>query len=321
MNRRRKIYRGINRRSRFNILKTITIVTVIVVIGLAGRYSYTKIKDINIEDINIVEKFNNSDIVSRITSKIPFLNNFDSNFITADDISKELVELQGDTENDDSIESSNMEKVEGTKLAKTEGWSFYTIQVASVQNGKDLEKIESELDNNKIPFSVVDINGIKKVQTYSFFEQDATRAYLEEVKEVYPDAFLAEMKIPMLSLEYTSKYEYVGGISNQLNKLITNFKDESDFWKKNKDNINKQEYNKILTNRSEIIQSIEEEVNKIDYDGMSSFKSNLVKYTNDVNEKITQSSKAANEEQYHISKSNFISCMQGYFSFIKLIEV
>lgn len=315
MNKRGKIYRGFNRRNRFNIAKIITVAIVLVGVGLAGRYSYLKMKD-----IDIVGKFSNSNIVSNIASKIPFLDNYESNFITADDISKELGELEEDTKKDDSLESSKIEEVEDIKLSKIEGWEFFTIQVASVKDDKDLVKIEEELNKNKIPFSVVEVDNMKKVQTYSFFEQDAARVYLEEVKSVYPEAFLSEMKIPMLSLEYTNKYEYVGEISNQLNKLITNFEDESNFWQKNKENLNKEEYNKILTDRSEIIQAIEKEVDKIDYEGMDSFRDYLAKYVKDVNEKITQSSKAANEEQYHISKGNFVSCMHGYFSFINLIE-
>lgn len=318
MNRRRKIYKGFNRRNKYNS-KVLIITTSLIVICVIGVYGYTKLKE-----INIVDKIRNNKVITYITSKIPNKGESDLGFITADDISKELEEIEDkvkeeDINKEDSTNISANEN-EDIKLAKTEGWGFYTIQVASVNDDKDLEKIKSELNTNKIPCSIVEVDNTKKVQTYSFFDEESTRGYLEEVKKVYPDAFISEMKVPMLSLEYTNKYEYVGNISSQLNKLITNFEDESSFWKKSKDSLNKEEYNKILTNRSEIIKTIEVEVDKIDYEGMKVFKDSLEKYANEINDRITESSKAVNEEQHHIAMGNFVSCMQGYYSFINIIK-
>lgn len=317
MNRRRKIYRSFNARNKSKE-KLITITISMLVVGAICGYGYIKLKE-----IEIVDKVMNSKLVTYITSKVAEVDKSNSGFITADDISKELDEIKNteetNTKNEESTKQDEV-KVESIKLANTEGWNFYTIQVASVQDDKDLEKFKNELKSSKIPCSVIEVDNVKKVQTYSFFDEEATRSYLEDVKKVYPDAFISQVKIPMLSLEYTSKYEYVGNISNQLNKLITNFKEESTFWKKSIDSINKEEYNTILTNRSKIITDIEKEVDKIDYEGMKGFKDNLGSYVNDINDKITQSSKAIKEEEYHVAMSNFVSCMQGYYSFINTIQ-
>ena len=43
----------------------------------------------------------------------------------------------------------------------------------------------------------------------------------------------------------------------------------------NKNNINLEEYNNILTNRKTMVKNIEKEVSKIDYKGAEVFKSNL----------------------------------------------
>lgn len=317
MNRRKKIYRGFNSRKRSKE-KFITITISVLVVGLICGYGYIKLKE-----IELVDKVMSSKVINYITSKIPDLDKNNSEFITADDISKELDEIKDNTKSDSKKEETTNDgetESETIKLANTEGWNFYTIQVASVQDDKDLEKFKNELKNNKIPCSVVEVDKTKKVQTYSFFDEESTRSYLDEVKSVYEDAFISEVKIPMLSLEYTSKYEYVGNISNQLNKLITNFEEESNFWKKSKGSVNKEEYNNILTNRSKIIKNIEVEVDKIDYEGMKGFKDNLVKYVNDINDRITQSSKAVNEDEHYIAMGNFVSCMQGYYSFINIIQ-
>lgn len=314
MNRRRKIYRGFNKRNKFLQTK---IIAVVISITIVGGYAYIKLKDVEIGSI-----FSNNKIISTISDKINLFNKPKSEVITSDDISNELDKIKSEEEQkkEEDIETSNIQENEDIKLAKTDGWNFYTIQVASVKEDKDMEKIESTLTKDKIPYSIVEIDGMKKVQTYSYFEESSARTHLEDVKKSFPDAFISEMKIPMLSLEYTNKYAYVEEISNELNKLITNFKEESSFWEKNKDEVDKEKYNQILTNRKNIVDSIQGQVEKIDYSGMSVFKDNLGKYMDDVDGKITQSSKATNEEQYNVSKGLFVSCMQGYFSFINMIK-
>ncbi len=214
----------------------------------------------------------------------------------------------------------NEESNEVVKVAKIDGWNIYTIQVASVKDDKDMNKIEAQLVENKIPFSVVEIDGARKVQTYAFFNKDVTRTHIEQIKTVFPDAFISQMEAPVLSLEYTSKYSYIANISDELNNLIKNFEEESKFWSTNKENIDLKEYNTLLTNRKQIISDIQKEAEKIDYSKMNVFKDNLIKYTKDVNEKIDMSSKAANEQNYNMSKSLYLSSMQGYFSFINSIR-
>ena len=214
----------------------------------------------------------------------------------------------------------NKESNEVVKVAKTDGWNIYTIQVASVKDDKDMNKIEAQLVENKIPFSVVEIDGARKVQTYAFFNKDVTRTHIEQIKTVFPDAFISQMEAPVLSLEYTSKYSYIANISDELNNLIKNFEEESKFWSTNKENIDLKEYNTLLTNRKQIISDIQKEAEKIDYSKMNVFKDNLIKYTKDVNEKIDMSSKAANEQNYNMSESLYLSSMQGYFSFINSIR-
>ncbi|MEF9990805.1 MAG: hypothetical protein RRZ84_03180 [Romboutsia sp.] len=329
MNRRRKTYRGFNRKNQY---KNVKIIAVILGISVIGTYGYIKLKDMDFIGMVKDNKF-----IGMISDNIPFIENNKSDAITSDDISKELDTIKKDSEKESidkdklsenstkekTDEESSVEVSENIKLAKVDGWNIYTIQVASIQDDKDIKKIEAKLTENKLPFSIVEVDGVKKVQTYSFFEEDATRSQLENVKKVFEDAFISQVKVPMLSIEYTDKYEYIGEISNELNKLITNFGEESKFWKENQNNkeaLDMSKYNQILTDRKSITESITSQVEKIDYEGMDVFKTNLVKYVDDVNEKIAQSSKAANEQKYYISQGLFVSCMQGYFSFVNIIK-
>lgn len=312
MNRKKNIYRHFNRRNKFRSIKVITIILSFIFLG---SYTYIKLKD-----VNIVSMLKNKIPVNLLLEKIPVWNDFESNVITSEDISKELDDIKDKTSEDGKKSEGSVEITEDIKSAKIEGYNIYTIQVASIQDNKEIEKIEDSLVENKIPFSIIEVDGLKKVHTYTFLDQDVTRSYLEEVRTVFPDAFLSQLKVPMLSIEYTDKYEYVGEISNQLNKLIKNFGDESSFWNENKESVDIKKYNEILTDRKEIIESMDVQVEKIDYSGMDIFKENLGTYIDDMSENIIQSSKSANEEKYYLSKSTFVSSMQGYFMFVNKIK-
>ncbi|MDL0295472.1 hypothetical protein, partial [Clostridioides difficile] len=230
------------------------------------------------------------------------------------------------TNSDDKQETNpekavnNTKEPEEVKLATIEGWDMYTIQVAAIDNNDDLKKIQTSLVNNDIPFSVMEKDGVKKIQTYSSFDENDVRKQISSVRKVFPDAFLSHLDAPMLSLEYTSNYAYIESISKELNKLITNFKEESSFWSNAENNVDMEKYNTILTNRKAISQNISKEAEKIDYSEMRLFKDNLIEYVKNVNEKIDTASKAANEEKYSVSKSLLLSSMQEYSMFINSIK-
>ena len=314
MNKRKTIYRGFNKRRKIN---TIKIISITASLCLIGGYGYIKAKDSNIIG-NLSEKISFLKLDNFFSKKDEFLSYKDYG-LQGDEINKDAeVEKKAEKEVGDKV--INKESSEVVKVAKIDGWNIYTIQVASVEGDKDMDKIEAQLVENKIPFSVVEIDGAKKVQTYAFFDKDMTRTHIEEIKTVFPDAFISQMEAPVLSLEYTSKYSYIGNISDELNNLIKNFEEESKFWSTNKENIDLKEYNTLLTNRKQIISDIQKEADKIDYSKMNVFKDNLIKYTKDVNEKIDMSSKAANEQNYNTSESLYLSSMQGYFLFINSIR-
>lgn len=312
MNKRRTIYKGFNKRRKINIIKSTSIVIGIFLLG-GGIL-------IKVKDMNMLSKL--SDKIINSIESINFKKPDKVEEIDYNDISKELEDVNKvkDEKEEASNEQNQTEVNEETKVAVIDGLNIHTIQVASVENDNDMPKIEAQLNENNIPFSIVEIDGFKKVHTYSSFKQDNVRDHLESVKKVFPDAFLSQMKVPVLSLEYTNKYLYVEGISSKLNDLIKNFEEESNFWDANKDNIDIKSYNKILTSRKNILDDIKNEANKIDYSNMEVFKDNLIKYTDETNNKVDLSLKSINEKNYNVSKSLFLSSMQGYFLFINSIK-
>lgn len=304
MSKRRTIYKGFNKRRKNRIIKIYIIGASICLICGYGFMQFKNSKIFN----SIKEN------VASIELKLPFFNSkkSDNNRLETfeyNDISKEI----------DEIKKENDEVNEDVKVATVKGWNVYTIQVASVEDKNEISEIEAVLSKEKVPFSTIEIDGVNKVQTYVSFDKESIRNYLESIRTLYPDAFLAEVKMPVLSLEYTSKYSYLETISEQLSSLIDNFELESKLWTNSKDNLNLKEYNTILTNRKTMIENIEKEVEQIDYEGADVFKSNLITYLNNVDRNIEEASKTANEQKYNISEGIFLNSLQGYLAFINSI--
>lgn len=298
MNKRKMIYKGFNKRRKTNYSK-IFILLFILVLGVF------LVKD-NIK-FNILDEIKSiSDNINVESSKIK---EFDYN-----DIKDEL-----NNKNDIDKEETK-EKTEETMVASIDEWTFYTVQVASMKEDIEVEKLTQNLSKSKIPYSILESDGVKKVQTYTSFNKESIRKNLDEVRKSYPDAFLSEVNMPMISLEYTEKYKYISEITNSLNDLIKNFEEETLFWNNTNDSINMEHYNQILVNRKSSIDKIKLEAEKIDYEGMKEFKENLLKYTNDVYDNIELSSKSANEQNENISKGLLLDSMQGYCEFIDSIS-
>ena len=310
MNRKRR-YKGFNKKT--NIAK-IRVFTTILCLSLIGAYGYIKLKD-----NSIVGNFNIVKSIGQQFQNISLKNMFKADESSTvdeynyDDVSNELEALNENSE--DTSESTDVQ------VATIDALNIYVVQVASIGENQDLESIEEKLNSNKIPYSVVEIDGVEKVQAYYSFDESVARSNLDSAREVFNDAFLSELQIPVLSLEYTNKYSYISDISTELNNLMSNFKEESEFWETNKETVDMEKYNNILTNRLNIVDKIQENAEKIDYSEMDVFKNNLISYAKSIKSNTNDSSKNANEDNVHLSQGLLLSSIQGYYSFINSIKV
>lgn len=306
INKRR--YKGFNKRR--NIPK-IRVFTIILSASIIGGYGYIKLKDKDIlNNFSIVKnigyKFDNISLKNILKIE----NKSTTDEYNYEDVSKEIEAL-----------NENDEEATEVQVATIDAMNVYIVQVASIGGNQDLKSIEEKLKSNKIPYSVVEVDGVEKVQAYYSFDESVTRSNLDSARKVFSDAFVSELKIPVLSLEYTSKYSYISDISTEINNLIKSFKEECDFWQANKESINIEQYNKILTNRVEIVDKIKQNAEKIDYKQMDIFKDNLIEYAKNIQSNTSEASKNANEDNLHLSQGLLLSSIQGYYSFINSIKV
>jgi len=145
-------------------------------------------------------------------------------------------------------------------------------------------------------------DGVKKVQTFCSFDKDVTRASVDEVKDKFPDAFVSTLEAPVVSLKYTNKFSAAEEVSKDINTLAKNFEEESKFWNENKntENLNKETYKNIMSNRKTIIESIETSAKQLDYNEMKEFKEGLLRFTQSVGDKLEISIKGVEESQESI---------------------
>ena len=315
----KKIYKGLNKRRRFHPRKYITI---ILCMALIIGYGYKKIK--------LDEVFKNIDIsknVSSLVNKLYFWQDPASEIFNLASTSTQKID---NSSQKNVTDKSNEEKTQksstadnsstNTEVAVVDGIDVYLIQVGSFDNNKDLNKITAKLKENKIPNSSIKIDGANKVQAYISFNEDDVRNNLEKTKKIVDDAFLTKLEIPVLSLEYTEEYSYIKDIADNLNSLLKNYEEESNYLNKNKDNLDSGEYKIILTKRENILDKLENEVNKINYKELDSFKTNLLSYTSQIRDNISKYGDKIDTKNEYKYETLLISSIQMYYEFINEIK-
>ena len=315
----KKIYKGLNKRRRFHPRKYITI---ILCMALIIGYGYKKIK--------LDEVFKNIDIsknVSSLVNKLYFWQDPASEIFNLASTSTQKID---NSSQKNVTDKSNEEKSQksstadnssiNTEVAVVDGIDVYLIQVGSFDNNKYLNKITAKLKENKIPNSSIKIDGANKVQAYISFNEDDERNNLEKTKKIVDDAFLTKLEIPVLSLEYTEEYSYIKDIADNLNSLLKNYEEESNYLNKNKDNLDSGEYKKILTKRENILDKLENEVNKINYKELDSFKTNLLSYTSQIRDNISKYGDKIDTKNEYKYETLLISSIQMYYEFINEIK-
>lgn len=308
----KKIYKGLNKRRKFHFRKFITILLcIILIVG----YTYKKIKlDEVFKNVNI------SNSLYSVVDKLYFWKNpgVEMFNLSSNDIKKSDNTSNKTQEKSDNKSQSNSQA--NTEVAVVEGIDVYLIQVGSFDNDQKIKDVKSKLEENKIPNSTVEIDKVNKLQAYVSFKESDIRSKLENTKQIFNDAFLTKLEIPVLSLEYTEEYSYIKSISDNLNSLLKSYEKESTYINENRDNLDSTKYKAILSEREDIIDKLENEVNKIDYNELEYFKTNLLSYTSQIRNNISNYGDTIDTSNEYKYESLLISSIQEYYEFINKIK-
>ena len=308
----KKIYKGLNKRRKFHFRKFITILLcIILIVG----YTYKKIK--------LDEVFKNVNISNSLYSVVDKLYFWKNPGVEMYNLSSKDIKKSDNTSNKTQEKSDNKSQSNSqanTEVAVVEGIDVYLIQVGSFDNDQKIKDVKSKLEENKIPNSTVEIDKVNKLQAYVSFKESDIRSKLENTKQIFNDAFLTKLEIPVLSLEYTEEYSYIKSISDNLNSLLKSYEKESTYINENRDNLDSTKYKAILSEREDIIDKLENEVNKIDYNELEYFKTNLLSYTSQIRNNISNYGDTIDTSNEYKYESLLISSIQEYYEFINKIK-
>ena len=308
----KKIYKGLNKRRKFHFRKFITILLcIILIVG----YTYKKIK--------LDEVFKNVNISNSLYSVVDKLYFWKNPGVEMFNLSSKDIKKSDNTSNKTQEKSDNKSQSNSqanTEVAVVEGIDVYLIQVGSFDNDQKIKEVKSKLEENKIPNSTVEIDKVNKLQAYVSFKESDIRSKLESTKQIFNDAFLTKLEIPVLSLEYTDEYSYIKSISDNLNSLLKSYEKESTYINENRDNLDSTKYKAILSEREDIIDKLENEVNKIDYNELEYFKTNLLSYTSQIRNNISNYGDTIDTSNEYKYESLLISSIQEYYEFINKIK-
>ena len=308
----KKIYKGLNKRRKFHFRKFITILLcIILIVG----YTYKKIK--------LDEVFKNVNISNSLYSVVDKLYFWKNPGVEMFNLSSKDIKKSDNTSNKTQEKSDNKSQSNSqanTEVAVVEGINVYLIQVGSFDNDQKIKDVKSKLEENKIPNSTVEIDKVNKLQAYVSFKESDIRNKLESTKQIFNDAFLTKLEIPVLSLEYTDEYSYIKSISDNLNSLLKSYEKESTYINENRDNLDSTKYKAILSEREDIIDKLENEVNKINYKELDSFKTNLLSYTSQIRDNISKYGDKIDTKNEYKYETLLISSIQMYYEFINEIK-
>lgn len=143
--------------------------------------------------------------------------------------------------------------------------SIYAVQVASVADNKNINLLTDQLKQYNLPHITYKIDNVYKIYTYASAKRENIEGKIDQVKEIYNDAYIGEIHIPQQEVYYlkdTNKgtEEIIEDI-NLLTKLLNRSSD--DVYNINGGNIGEyrqvlEEYKNILT---KILGYIDEGIN------------------------------------------------------------
>lgn len=164
-------------------------------------------------------------------------------------------------EANETIETSGVKEL-NTITADLNSLSVYMIQIASITDNKNIESLIEELNSYKFPNIIYKIDNIYKVYTFGSTKREDVEGKLDEVREVYADAYIGETYIPQKQINYSNE-ENIGTkeVIDSMNSLIGMLNQSSDvLYKLINMEGNIEEYREVLNNHKKILGQISENI-------------------------------------------------------------
>ncbi|KAB3531457.1 SPOR domain-containing protein [Alkaliphilus serpentinus] len=157
--------------------------------------------------------------------------------LNTEDVLDELG-LEGEGENDDvtspvaeSPEPQESPIGDVTLVGEINPFSIYTIQIASLSDKENLDRLISQLNQNKKSYIAYQIDNSYKVYALGYTKRAYIEASLTSLRETFSDAYISEMHLPIREVMAGEEdHSTVDGIVMAINELIDNVDQQSEEW-------------------------------------------------------------------------------------------
>ena len=250
-------------------------------------------------------------IGSKITEwwVIPTINTDDMLKSPEEIVLKENGELEDDTIQEKNDTDSEVKGEElNQKNANLNSISIYMIQIASISDNKNIELLAEELDNHNLPHITYKLDDMYKIYTFASTRREDVESKIDEVKEIYEDAYIGQMHIPQKQIQYLDKEnkgtkEFIEDM-NLLLELLEQFSDS--LYKSDNEESKLGKYKEILENHQKLLGRMLEEVSNMELP--KDFISE-----NDIKEMIEYQKKNITESLKIIEDKQELHKLQNYF--------
>lgn len=226
-----------------------------------------------------------------------------------------------DKEEEGGLEETGEKEIEAgakSEAVNLDPLSLYMIQIASVSEDKNIETLANELHNHRFPYIIYKMDNAFKVFTFGATERAYIEEKLEEVREIYPDAYIGQMHIPKKEVNYLSDESDVTKDLVDCMNLIIDMADQSSKIVYSsidtEEGLNK--YKEILLEHEKILGQMSEKINNGSIAEKFASKEDIKKMIDHQGKNISESLKLieGNQDLYKV---------QNYFidSLFRIMEV
>ena len=159
----------------------------------------------------------------KITERVmlPVLNNDE---LIPDEL--ELVDPPAPQDDNSDNKETKLEVIE------TNPFTIYTVQVASLNDAQNIDKLIDSLNSEKLSYLVYKMDNSYKVYTMAAMERNIIEENISHIREYYPDSYISEIRVPARKIEYDSNSDevHMKEITSLINELIKTMENLSIEW-------------------------------------------------------------------------------------------
>ncbi len=249
--------------------------------------------------------------------------------ISTDDMLKspeEIVLKENDELEDDTIQEKNdtYSEVKGEELnqknANLNSISIYMIQIASISDNKNIELLAEELDNHNLPHITYKLDDMYKIYTFASTRREDVESKIDEVKEIYEDAYIGQMHIPQKQIQYLDEEnkgtkEFIEDM-NLLLELLE--QSSNNIYKSYNERSKLDKYKEILGNHKKLLEQMLEKINNTELPKNFVGKDDIKNMIEHQEKNITESLKIIEGKQEMYKLQNYF--LDNLFKTVEIIK-